>query len=57
VAWASLWQWGVMTAGGAAATPMLFAFFEWCGRVLGYRLHTEMAFRPDRQIQHRKILK
>jgi len=57
VAWVSLWQWAVMTAGGAAVTPVLFAFFEWCGRMLGYRLNTQMAFRPDREIQHRKILK
>jgi hypothetical protein len=57
IGWGSLWQWVVMTAGGAAATPVIFALFEWCGRALGYRLHQEMGFRPDREIQHRKILK
>jgi|HubBroStandDraft_4_1064222.scaffolds.fasta_scaffold300283_2 hypothetical protein len=57
IGWGSLWQWVVMTAGGAAATPLVFALFEWCGRALGYRPHTEIGFRPDREIRHRKILK
>jgi hypothetical protein len=57
IGWGSLWQWIVMTAGGAAATPVIFALFEWGGRTLGYRPHTEMGFRPDREIRHRKILK
>jgi rod shape-determining protein MreD len=55
--WASLWQWLVMTAGGAAATPVMFALFEWCRRTFAYRRHTEAGFRPDREIRHRKILK
>jgi hypothetical protein len=46
-----------MTAGGAAATPFIFALFEWFGRTLGYRERTEMGFRLDREIQHGKILK
>jgi cell shape-determining protein MreD len=57
VGWGSLWQWIVMTAGGAAATPFIFALFEWFGRTLGYRERTEMGFRLDREIQHGKILK
>jgi hypothetical protein len=57
IGWGSLWQWLVMTTGGAAATPVIFALFEWCGRALGYRPRTEMAFRADREIRHRKILK
>lgn len=57
VGWGSLWQWTVMTAGGAAATPVIFALFEWFGRVLGYRPNTEMGFRPDREIRHGKVLK
>jgi hypothetical protein len=57
IGWGSLWQWIVMTAGGAAATPIIFALFEWCGSALGYRRHAEMGFRPDREIRHRKILK
>lgn len=55
--WGSLWQWVVMTAGGAAATPVVFALFEWCGGALGYQQNAEMGFRPDREIRHRKILK
>jgi hypothetical protein len=35
----------------------MFALFEWCGRVLGYKPHTQAGFRPDREIRHRKILK
>ncbi len=27
--WGSLWQWLVMTAGGAVATPVVFALFNW----------------------------
>lgn len=57
IGWGSLWQWLVMIAGGAAATPVIFALFEWFGRVLGYRPNTEMGFRPDREIRHRRILK
>ncbi len=57
IGWGSLWQGIVMTAGGAAATPLIFALFEWGGRALGYRPHTEIGFRPDREIRHRKILK
>jgi Na+-transporting NADH:ubiquinone oxidoreductase subunit NqrB len=55
--WGSLWQWVVMTAGGAVATPVIFALFEWSGRTLGYRARVEAGFRPDREIRHRKILK
>ena len=57
IGWGSLWQWVVMTAGGAAATPVIFALGNWCGAALGYQPRTEMGFRPDREIQHRKILK
>ncbi len=48
--WGSLWQWLVMTAGGAAATPLLFALFEWCDHALGYQPLVETSFRPDREI-------
>jgi hypothetical protein len=48
--WGSLWQWMVMIAGGAAATPIFFALFTWCDHALGYQPHTETSFRPDRQI-------
>jgi rod shape-determining protein MreD len=49
--WGSLWQWLVMTAGGAAATPLIFAVFHWFDQVFGYKLHTESSFRPDREIR------
>jgi hypothetical protein len=49
--WGSLWQWLVMTAGGAAATPFIFALTAWCHAKLGYQPHQETSFRPDREIQ------
>ena len=55
--WGTLWQWIVMTAGGALATPFIFALMNWCNGSLDYKLRTEVSFRPDREIQHRKILK
>lgn len=55
--WGSLWQWLVMTAGGAVATPLLFELFAWCRRTLGYQPQTETAFRPDREIRRNKNLK
>ena len=50
VGWGSLWQLIVMTAGGAVATPIIFAFFAWCDRTLGYQPRSETSFRPDREI-------
>jgi rod shape-determining protein MreD len=55
--WGSLWQWIVMTAGGAAATPILFALFNWCNHALGYQPRTETSFRPDREIRRDKRAK
>ena len=49
--WGSLWQWLVMTAGGAVATPVIFEFFTWCQHMLGYQPRTEPGFRPDREIR------
>jgi len=48
--WGSLWQWLVMTSGGAVATPVVFALFNWLNRAFGYRPRTESSFRPDREI-------
>jgi rod shape-determining protein MreD len=48
--WGSLWQWLVMTAGGAVATPMIFALFNWLNRALGYQPRKENNFRLDREI-------
>jgi len=57
VGWGTLWQWLVMTAGGAVATPALFTLFAWFSRTLGYQPHTEVGFRADREIRHGRILK
>jgi hypothetical protein len=48
--WGSLWQWLVMTAGGAIATPIVFSLFDWCNHALGYQPRIESSFRPDREI-------
>lgn len=50
IGWGSLWQWLVMSAGGAVATPVIFALFAWCDRALGYQPRSETSFRPDREI-------
>ena len=44
-----------MTAGGAVATPIMFEFFDWCQRALGYQPRTETSFRPDREIRRDRI--
>lgn len=49
--WGSLWQWLVMSVGGALATPIFFFVLDWCDRTLGYRRVTENSFRPDREIR------
>jgi hypothetical protein len=54
--WGSLWQWLVMIAGGAAATPVIFALFDWCQHALGYQPQTENSFRPDREIRRGRKL-
>jgi len=53
--WGTLWQWLVMTAGGAAATPLLFRFFDWCHHALGYQPRAETSFRSDREIRRGRI--
>ncbi|MGA2685121.1 MAG: hypothetical protein ABSF51_08720 [Verrucomicrobiota bacterium] len=53
--WGSLWQWLVMSAGGALATPIVFEFFNWCQRALGYQPRTETSFRPDREIRRSRM--
>ncbi|HEY5298303.1 MAG TPA: hypothetical protein VIK59_10290 [Verrucomicrobiae bacterium] len=52
--WGSLWQSFVMIVGGAIATPILFALFEWCQHALGYQPRAETSFRPDREIRRGK---
>ena len=49
--WGSLWQWFVMSVGGAVATPIIFLLFELLGGALIYRRTTESSFRPDREIR------
>ena len=55
--WGTLWQWLVLTAGGAAAAPLVFLLFDWCNRALGYQPHAETSFRPDREIRRDRKLK
>ncbi|MCC6820717.1 MAG: hypothetical protein V9H26_26570 [Verrucomicrobiota bacterium] len=52
--WGSLWQWTVMSGGGAVATPMFFALFGWLNHALGYQRIIETSFRPDREIRRRR---
>jgi len=54
--WGSFWQWLVMAAGGAVATPVIFALFDWCQHALGYQPQTETSFRPDREIRRDRKL-
>jgi len=49
--WGSLWQWIVMSLGGAVATPILFRLFGLFDRALNYRNVFETSFRPDREIR------
>jgi cell shape-determining protein MreD len=49
--WGTIWQLIVMTLGGAVATPIFFEFFNFINRVLGPRTHSELSFRPDREIR------
>jgi len=55
--WGTLWQWLVMAAVGAVATPFVFSLMNACSRALGYQPRIENSFRPDREIRHGKILK
>jgi hypothetical protein len=49
--WGSLWQWIVMSLGGAVATPVVFIAFEWLHRAFIHDHATESSFRPDREIR------
>jgi len=50
IGWGSLWQWLVMAAAGAVATPALFSLLQLCDHALGYQIKTETSFRSDREI-------
>jgi rod shape-determining protein MreD len=54
--WGSIWQWLVMTAGGAVAAPIVFEFFNRCQHAFGYQPRTETSFRPDREIRRGRNL-
>jgi len=49
--WGTLWQWAVLSVGGAIATPICFELFGWLQRTLAHRGDTETSFRPDREIR------
>lgn len=49
--WGTLWQWIVMSVGGAVATPLLFSAFGWFNHALGYQRVVETSFRTDREIR------
>jgi hypothetical protein len=49
--WVTLWQFLVMTLGGAIATPICFVIFEWLNRALAHAPITQTSFRPDREIR------
>ena len=51
IGWGSLWQWVVLTAGGGAATPVLFKLFDRLEHSLSYRRAIESSFRQDREIR------
>jgi rod shape-determining protein MreD len=51
IGWGSLWQWLVMSVGGAMSTPAFFWLFDRVRRALSYQRYTETTFRPDREIE------
>lgn len=57
VGWGTIWQWLVMTAGGAVAAPFIFEFMRWCNQALGYQRRQETSFRADREIRRGRNLK
>lgn len=49
--WGTVWQLLVMTIGGAVATPIIFALFDWLRRALAHSPVKETSFRTDREIR------
>jgi rod shape-determining protein MreD len=49
--WITLWQWFVMSLGGALLTPVCFWLFDALNRALTYLPVAESSFRPDREIR------
>ena len=51
IGWGTLWQWLVMSLGGALMTPLYFQFFGRIYRALNYQPLHQSTFRPDREIK------
>lgn len=49
--WGSLWQWLVMSFGGALATPVCFELFALLHRAFVHQGDIQSSFRPDREIR------
>ena len=49
--WGMLWQWAVMSLGGAIATPVCFELFGWLHRTLVHGGPVQSSFRADREIR------
>jgi hypothetical protein len=49
--WGTLWQWIVMSVGGAIATPVCFELLGWLQRALIHNRAPQSSFRPDREIR------
>jgi rod shape-determining protein MreD len=49
--WGTLWQWVVVSVGGAIATPICFELFARLHRALVYSGDIQSSFRPDREIR------
>jgi hypothetical protein len=49
--WGTLWQWIVMSVGGAVATPLCFKVFGWLQRGLVHNSDVQSSFRLDREIR------
>jgi len=49
--WGSLWQWIVMSVGGAVATPVCFVLLSGLNRMFVHGGDVQSSFRPDREIR------
>ena len=53
--WGTLWQLVVLSVGGAIATPICFALFDWLQRALFHNRTGDSSFRPDREIRRGRV--
>ena len=53
--WKSLWQWLVMSVGGAVGTPLCFRLFDGFNRAFAYQQMPETSFRSDREIKRGRV--